>query len=141
MSLEMTSKETLAHPDPEVRVRSGGRRRFSAEYKLRILELAAACTKPGEAGALLRREGLLSSHLSAWRRQRDEGALNGLAAKKRGRRPTKDARDRKIEELETELARLRDRLDKAETIIEVQKKLSRLLGLPVEGDEKSGSSE
>ena len=64
-----------------------------------------------------------------------------MTPKKRGRRPLKDARDRKIEELERELSRLRGELDKAEIIIEVQKKLSRLLGLSVEDDEKSGSSE
>ena len=137
----MTIGNDLARPNSEVRVKQGGRRRFSGEYKLRILELAAACTKPGETGALLRREGLLSSNLCAWRRQRDEGALNGLTPKKRGRRPLKDERDRKIDELERELARLRGKLDKAEIIIEVQKKLSRLLGLPVEDDEKPGSSE
>lgn len=141
MSFEMRIGNELERPNPEVRVKSGGRRRFSAEYKLRILELVAACRKSGEAGALLRREGLLSSHLCAWRRQRDEGALNGLTPKKRGRRLLKDARDRRIEELERELSRLRGELDKAEIIIEVQKKLSRLLGLPVGDDEKSGSSE
>ena len=88
------------------------------------------CTEPGEIGALLRREGLYSSHLSKWRRQRDAGALEGLRPKKRGRkaRPV-DPQAKRFAQLERENERLRRKLEQAETIIEVQKKLSRILGM------------
>ncbi len=111
-------------PDPEV-VPKAKRRRFNAEYKLRILREADACSKPGEIGALLRREGLYSSLLSDWRRQRDDGALARLSGQKRGRKPTPEAR--RVAELERENGRLRHRLGQAETIIAVQKKLAQLL--------------
>ena len=78
------------YPDPEVTPKAK-RRRFSAEYKLRILAEADGCTQPGEIGALLRREGLYSSHLTTWRRQRDEGQLYGLTGKKRGRKADQQA--------------------------------------------------
>ena len=110
--------------DPEV-VPKAKRRRFSAEYKLRILREADGCTEPGEIGSLLRREGLYSSLLSDWRRQREAGSLTELSPKKRGRKPTPDKR--RIAELERENTRLRQRLEQAETIIEVQKKLSSIL--------------
>lgn len=114
-------------PDPEVPAKAK-RRQYSAAYKLKILEEVEQCG-PGEIGALLRREGLYSSILSRWRRQREAGTLAGLKPKKRGRkaRPV-DPQAKRIAELERETARLRDKLEKAETIIEVQKKLSRLLG-------------
>ena len=119
---------TASDPDPEVPAKAR-RRRFTAKYKLAIVEEAEASTKPGEIGALLRREGLYSSHLSKWRRQRDEGALAGLTPKKRGRKRRKvSAEARRVAELERENARLRQKLEQAETIIEVQKKLSQLLG-------------
>ena len=109
------------------------RRRFTAKYKLGILEEAERCTEPGEIGALLRREGLYSSHLSKWRQQREAGVLAALTPKKRGRKPRPvDPQARRVAELERENARLRDKLEKAETIIEVQKKLSQLLGSPPE---------
>src|SRR3970282_1992720 len=76
-----------ASPDPEVPAKPA-RRRFPADYKLRILKLADACTEPGSLGALLRREGLYSSNLTAWRRQRDEGVLSALTPRKRGRKGT-----------------------------------------------------
>ena len=112
--------------DPEVKAKPE-RRKFSAEYKRRILEEADACTEAGQIGALLRREGLYSSNLIHWRRQRSEGSLKGLSPKKRGPKPDPLANEnaalrRRIERLEAELKR-------AETIIEVQKKLSDLLGL------------
>jgi len=100
------------------------RRRFSPEYKLQIVEAAERCEGKGEIGALLRREGLYSSHLVAWRRE----ALAGLKERKRGRRP-EPAERRRIQQLERENARLKQRLEQAEAIIEVQKKLSALLGL------------
>ncbi len=116
-------------PDPEV-VPQAKRRRFSAEYKLRILEEVDACTEPGQIGALLRREGLYSSHLTTWRRQRAQGQLAGLSPKRRGRKPSVDeALVNELDALKRENQHLQSRLQQAETIIEVQKKLSGLLGL------------
>ena len=123
-------------PDPEV-VEKPKRRRFSAEYRLRIVREADACKEPGEIGALLRREGLYSSLLTAWRRQRDEGALEGLRSKKRG--PKAKAVDPRVKRLERENARLKRKLEQAETIIDIQKKVAGILGIPLrtsEGDEK-----
>lgn len=110
------------------------RRRFSAEYKLRILEEAKACSS-GELGALLRREGLYSSHLTTWRRQREAGQLAGLAPKKRGPKPNPEAEE--LKRLRKENERLQVRLQQAEAIIEAQKKLAQLFGLSSksEGDE------
>jgi transposase-like protein len=116
-------------PDPEV-VPQAKRRRFSAEYKLRILEEVDACSEPGEIGALLRREGLYSSHLTTWRRQRVQGQLAGLSPKRRGRKSSvNEALTKELDALKRENQRLQSRLQQAETIIEVQKKLSGLLGL------------
>ena len=95
------------------------RRQFSAAYKARMLREAEACAGTGQIGALLRREGLYSSHLTEWRRLRARGALEALAAKKRGRKPARDARDRELARLTRELARLRRRLAQAEAVIEV----------------------
>jgi transposase len=114
-------------PDPEV-VPRAKRRQFSAKYKLRILTEADQCTQQGEIGALLRREGLYSSHLTTWRRQRDRGQLAGLTPKKRGRKPDPQAVE--LARLQRENEQLKARLEQAETIIEVQKKLSQMLGLP-----------
>jgi transposase-like protein len=106
------------------------RRYFSAEYKLRILEEAEACSERGQIGSLLRREGLYSSHLTTWRRQREQGQLDGLSSKKRGRKPSVDeAMVKELTKLKRDNQRLENRLQQAETIIEVQKKLSGLLGL------------
>jgi transposase len=117
-------------PDPEV-VPKARRRMFSAKYKLRILEEADSCIEAGQVGALLRREGLYSSHLTTWRRQRDEGVLKGLSPQKRGRK-RQDELEREVARLQRENERLQANLEQAETIIEVQKKLSRLLGLATE---------
>jgi transposase-like protein len=114
-------------PDPEV-VPKAKRRRFSAKYKQRILEEADNCTEPGQTGALLRREGLYSSHLSTWRRQREQGLLEALSPKRRGRK-RKDELEREVAKLRRENERLQASLEKSEMIIDVQKKLSRLLGL------------
>ena len=114
-------------PDPEV-VPRAKRRQFSAKYKLRILTEADQCTQRGEIGALLRREGLYSSHLTTWRRQRDRGQLAGLTPEKRGRKPDPQADE--LARLQRENEQLKARLEQAETIIEVQKKLSQMLGLP-----------
>ena len=118
-------------PDPEVPARHV-KRRFTTAYKLDILRRAEACTRPGELGALLRKEGLYSSHLVTWRRQREQG----LRPKKRGRKPTStDPRVKTLERekaaLATENRRLERRLQRAETIIAFQKKVASLLGIPL----------
>ncbi len=112
-------------PDPEVRV-VVRRRVFSAAYKQDILRQAAAC-RHGELGALLRREGLYTSHLSDWRRQLAAEGPAGLMPKKRGPKPSPE--ERRIAELERELARTRKRLEQAEAIIDAQKKLAALMTL------------
>ena len=116
-------------PNPEVMPKAK-RRRFSAEYKLRILEEADASSGSGQIGALLRREGLYSSHLVTWRRQRAQGQLDSLRPKPRGRKPSADeGLAKELAVLKRENERLDLRLQQAETIIDVQKKLSGLLGL------------
>jgi transposase-like protein len=126
--------------DPEVPEKAR-RRRFTAEYKLRVLQEADACGEPGEIGALLRREGLYSSHLVVWRRQRVEGSLQGLRPRKRGRKPQpKNPLAKKVAELERENKRLERRLKQAEIIIDVQKKVSQILGVPL-SDEPKGDDE
>ena len=117
------------------------RRRFSAEYKARILREAEACAGSGQIGALLRREGLYSSHLTGWRKLQAQGALRALAAKKRGRRPVRDAREREIAKLSRENARLRRKLAQAEAVIEVQKKLSEILGISLHPPARDESEE
>jgi len=121
------SKSQTKVPDPELLPRAK-RRRFAAEYKLRILEEADRCTERGQIGALLRREGLYSSHLSQWSKQRGKGQLDALSPQKRGRKATHSAVE-ELARLQRENERLRVRLEQAELIIDVQKKLSRLLGL------------
>lgn len=111
-------------PEPEVPERSRGPRRYSAKYKARILEEYEQLNKAGK-GALLRREGLYTSLISEWRKQRDRGALEALA-KPAGRQPA-DARDREVARLRRENERLAAELDKARQVIEVQGKLSALL--------------
>jgi transposase len=127
-------------PEPEL-VEQAQRRRFSAEYKLRIVREAEACTRPGEIGALLRREGLYTSHLRCWRKQRDAGALRGLG-RPRGRKPA-DRREAEIAELRRRLERSESELAKARKVIEIQGNLSALLEqmLSSEGASESGSSE
>ena len=130
----------LNAPDPEV-VEKKPRRRFTAGYKLRILEEADACTEPGQIGALLRREGLYSSNLTTWRKQRVEGQLKALRPKKRGRKPQpKNPLAGRVAELQRENQQLKARLKKAETIIEVQKKISELLGIPQSSIDADGSN-
>jgi transposase-like protein len=105
------------------------RRRFSSEYKLRILQEADSCTKSGELGALLRREGLYSSHLAAWRAARARGELSGLVSKKRGPKPrVRHPDEKRILELERENRRLRARAERAEGLVELQKKVALLFG-------------
>ncbi|SRR5712691_11109924 len=123
-----------ARPEIEV-VAKAERRRFTAEYKRRIVREADRCTKPGEIGALLRREGLYSSLLTTWRAARDRGELEGLSAKKRGPKVVPpDPRDKKIVEQEREITRWRKRAERAEALVEVQKKVAALLGTPLESE-------
>ena len=124
-------------PDPEV-VPKAKRRQFTAKYKLRILEEADRCTERGQIGELLRREGLYSSHLSKWRQQRARGQLQGLAPKKRGRKG-RDPATAELARLRRENKRLRAELEKAEIIIDVQKKLAQLLGQKTDETESNES--
>jgi len=119
-----------SRPDPEVPAKAV-RRRFSAAYKLRIVKEADAAA-PGTVGALLRHEGLYSSLLTTWRRQLEHGELESLAPKKRGPEPKMDEPTRrKMLQLERENQRLVRRLKRAEQIIDIQKKISDLLGIPM----------
>lgn len=124
----MEARGTERVPDPEVSAKPV-RRKFSAEYKRRIVQEAAGC-KPGEIGALLRREGLYSSHLAKWRYQIERAETEALSAKKRGRKPQQpNPLARRVTELEREIDLLQGKLAKAEAIIEVQKKISEILGI------------
>ena len=116
-------------PDPEVSEKKR-RRKFTAKYKLNILSEADLCVALGQLGALLRREGLYSSHLTTWRRQREEGLLDALSPKKRGRKkkPKNPLTDR-VARLEKDNRRLQQKLKQAELIIEAQKKMSEILGI------------
>lgn len=114
-------------PDPEVAAK-GKRRRFTADFKRRILAEADTCKKPGELGALLRREGLYSSHLTHWRAARAAGELAG-PTRKRGPQPKPvDENAKRVAELERENAKLRARAERAEFMVEMQKKMAALLG-------------
>lgn len=116
-----------ARPDPEV-VATAQRRQFTSSDKRRILAAADRCTQPGEIGALLRKEGIYSSQLATWRKQRA-----ALAPQKRGRKTDPaQAEDRRVRQLTQENERLRRRLAQANAIIDVQKKLCVLFGLPTD---------
>jgi transposase-like protein len=137
--MSRNNREREDVPDPEV-VATAKRRHFSAKEKLRILEEADAC-EHGEIGALVRREGIYTSYLSRWRRERDRGQLEGLGPKNRGRASRADkALAEENERLRRENKRLKERLAQAETIIEVQKKVSQLLGLTPTEMESTGSA-
>jgi len=126
-------------PDPEVPERAR-RRRFSAQYKLAVLREVEAASEPGEVGAILRREGLYSSHLVEWRRARERGALEALARPRGRPRPHPLAGE--VERLRRHNARLEQRLATATRIIEIQGKVSELLGIPLaqsSDDDESGS--
>jgi transposase len=123
-------------PDPEV-VERAHRRQFTAIYKLRILAEADGCSAPGQCGALLRREGLYSSHLTEWRRQRTQGTLTALAPRRRGR-PAPATVAVELVRLRQENERLTRQLQAAEAIIEIQKKVSLLLGLTQPSAESRG---
>jgi transposase-like protein len=114
---ERTETEVVAKPK---------RRQHTAEYKLRILRELDECTGKGEVGAILRREGLYSSLISKWRDQREQGSLNGLGGQRRG--PKVDPNAAELARLQRENKRLREKLERAELIIDVQKKVARLIG-------------
>src|SRR4051794_14138614 len=126
-------------PDPEL-VEKAKRRSFTAEYKLRILKQAEACTRPGEIGALVRREGLYTSHLTAWRKQRDAGALEALD-RPRGRKPA-DPREGELAALRRRAERAEAELEKARRVIEIQGNVSALLEqmLDTKGASKRGNT-
>ena len=123
-------------PDPEF-VPRASRRRYDAAFKARVLREADACKKPGEIGALLRREGIYSSLLSVWRRERERRDLDAFQPKKRGRKPT-DPRDVENERLRRENERLQERLRIAELICQAQKKVAQILGITLAKPENDG---
>lgn len=130
-----SGRENRSFPDPEVSEKKK-RRRLTAQYKLRILKEADRCKESGQIGALMRREGLYSSSLTRWRRQRDKGLLKALDPKKRGRKPVEtNPLTSQIKKLEKDNESLRKKLWKAERIIEVQKKISEILEISQQTDE------
>ena len=130
-----------ANPRPDAEVRAVAKRRqFSAAYKLSVLAEADRVSEPGAIGALLRREGLYSSQLTQWRRERDSGALEALS-RRRGRKAKMSSEQKRIAALEARNARLEHELSQAHTIIDVQKKLCTLLGLPTAAQDVNSGSE
>lgn len=127
-----TERSVSPVPDPQVAAKAQ-RRRFTAAFKLEVLREADHCTEPGSIGALLRRHGLYSSLLTTWRRERDQGALQQLE-RKRGRKSTRNPLDERVAQLEKENRRLQRRLHQAEAIIDVQKKVAEILGIPLKSD-------
>jgi len=124
------SPKLTAHPDPEV-VAQAKRRSFTAEYKQRILSETDRARGSGGVGALLRREGLYSSLLATWRRERASGVRRALAPQKRGPQSKRDPLQEEIQKLHKDNARLAEQLRKAEIVIDVQKKVGALLGWPI----------
>ena len=131
--------EATTAPDPEV-VAKAQRRQFTADYKKRILAEAEAAQQPGAIGAMLRREGLYSSHLTHWRQQSQEAMRTALAHHRRGPKPKHDPLFEEVRQLKQENGRLTDRLARAELIIDVQKKVSQLLGIPIPVANNEGSN-
>ena len=130
----MMPVEKISNPEVFEKPR---KRRFTAEYKLKILGEADACKDDGEIGTVLRREGIYSSYLTAWRRQREEGTLGALGPKKRGRKSKRtDPLAAEVQKLKKENQRLKKRLMQTETIIEVQKKMSEALEIPLKSPEE-----
>lgn len=126
---------TIPQDDTQVAA-SASRRRFTAEYKLKILKEAEECKKTGMIGALLRREGLYSSRLSDWKNARARGELEALSPRKRGRKPiVVDPKDQRIAKLEGQLRKAEARAERAEALVELQKKIASLLGQPIKDDE------
>jgi transposase-like protein len=137
MSQDQNSKSAEEGLKTEV-VAKAKRRQHPAEYKLRILREVDECKGSGEVGALLRREGLYSSLVSKWREQRERGSLTGLSGHRRG--PKVDPQAVEIARLQRENKRLQEKLQRAELIIEVQKKVARLLGVPLEDNNRNEES-
>jgi len=129
MTSQKSTSVSTSVADPEVQPKAD-RRQFSAAAKLRILEEADRCTEPGQIGALLRREGIYSSHLSKWRWLRKQGQLQALHPQQRGPKVIHTPEQEEIARLQRENARLHAKLAHAEAIIDIQKKVSALLGLP-----------
>ena len=125
-----TAAPIKPHPDPEV-VAQAKRRRFTAEYKQRILAAVDQAQGSGGIGALLRREGLYSSLLASWRREREAGVLQALAPQKRGPKSKHDPLAEENQQLRRETQRLTEELRKAEIVIDIQKKVATLLGRPI----------
>lgn len=126
---------TIPQDDTQIAA-SASRRRFTAEYKLKILKEAEECKKTGMIGALLRREGLYSSRLSDWKNARARGELEALSPRKRGRKPiVVDPKDQRIAKLEGQLKKAEARAERAEALVELQKKIAALLGQPIKDDE------
>lgn len=122
------SAEPSSHPNPEVKSNNNPKRRnYTASYKLKILTEAEQCSKDGELGALLRREGLYSSHLNTWKRQRERGILSGLTQKRGKKKQEITSLLKEKQKLERENKRLKAQLDKASLIIDFQKKTSQML--------------
>jgi len=132
MSQDSNGKVKEEMPNTEV-VAKAKRRRFTAAEKLRLLREVEACQGSGEIGALLRREGIYSSYLSTWRKQRELGELDGLTPRKRGPKPDPQAIE--LARLRHENERLQERLRRAELIIDVQKKVARMLGETIEASD------
>lgn len=124
-------------PNPEV-IDKPQRRRFTKAYKLDLLKQIDACSGSGQIGALLRREGLYSSHLTNWRWQRRQGLLDNTASKKRVPRPT-DHNATRVHQLERENAHLQARLRQAELVLDIQKKASEILGIPLKALDNEGN--
>ena len=135
MDASGVSRPVVVVEDVEVTAKAK-RRRFSASEKLRVLKAADACTETGAIAALLRREGLYSSHLAEWRKARARGELDGLAPRKRGRKPVPvNPLEKEVAELKRALAKSEARATRAEALVELQEKISQLLGIPQPGTE------
>ena len=133
-------QNSFSPPDPEVTEKKP-RRKFTAKYKLEIIEKADACDKPGQLGALLRKEGLYSSHLSTWRRQRRQGLLEAMSPRRRGRKPKeRNPLADQIAGLQKEKRDLQARLKQAELIIEAQKKISEILQITRATNDSGGTN-
>jgi transposase-like protein len=123
-------EQALSGPAIEV-VAKATRRRFTVDYKRKIVRAADGCKTPGAIGALLRREGLYSSHLTTWRAARERGELAGAPKKRGPARRVADPRDKRITELERERTRWQKRAERAEALVELQKQVAALLGTPL----------
>ena len=123
-------EQALGGPAIEVMAKAT-RRRFTVEYKRKIVRAADGCKTPGAIGALLRREGLYSSHLTTWRAARERGELAGAPKKRGPARRVADPRDKRITELERERTRWQKRAERAEALVELQKQVAALLGTPL----------